>query len=153
MYPKRLIVVVLVALVGAVLLAGPALADRLDGADQGGRPLSTTLTGAEEVPVPGDPDGSGFARITVNPGQEELCFELSATGIAPARAAHVHEAFAGSAGPAVVPLAPPTNGFSSGCVTITRELAKAIVKNPEGYYVNVHNADYPAGALRGQLGD
>lgn len=153
MYPRRLIVVVLVALVGAVLLAGPALADRLDGADQGGRPLSTTLTGAEEVPGPGDPDGSGFARITVNPGQEELCFELSATGIAPATAAHVHEAFTGSAGPAVVPLTPPTSGFSSGCVTITRELAKAIVKNPEGYYVNVHNADYPAGALRGQLGD
>jgi hypothetical protein len=28
-----------------------------------GRPLSTTLTGAEEVPGPGDSDGTGAARI------------------------------------------------------------------------------------------
>ena len=57
------------------------------------------------------------------------------------------------AGPVVVPLAPPTSGFSSGCVTVTRELAKAIVKDPENYHVNVHNADFPEGAPRGQLDD
>ena len=153
MYPRKLVVAVLVALAGAVLLAGPVLAARLDAADRGGRALSTPLTGAEEVPGPGDPDGSGFATITVNPGQEELCYELGVEGIAPARAAHVHVAPAGEAGPVVVGLTPPTNGSSSGCAPVDRELAKAIVKNPENYYVNVHNAEFPAGALRGQLGD
>ncbi len=128
-----------------------AAADRLEGSDHGGRPLSTTLLGASEVPGPGDPDGSGFATITVNPGQEEICYELTVTGIAPARAAHIHIAPAGQAGPVVVPLAPPTDGSSSGCATVDRELAKAIMKNPSAYYVNVHNAEYPAGALRGQL--
>jgi hypothetical protein len=34
---------------------------------------------------------------------------------------------------------------------VTRELARAIIADPSGYYVNVHNATYPAGALRGQL--
>jgi hypothetical protein len=37
-------------------------------------------------------------------------------------------------------------------VTADRELLKAIASDPEDYYVNVHNADYPAGAVRGQLG-
>jgi hypothetical protein len=30
-------------------------------------------------------------------------------------------------------------------------LAKDILKNPADYYVNVHNEEYEAGALRGQL--
>jgi hypothetical protein len=32
-----------------------------------------------------------------------------------------------------------------------REDAKDIVQTPENYYVNVHNAEYPGGAVRGQL--
>jgi hypothetical protein len=51
----------------------------------------------------------------------------------------------------VVPLAPPTGGSSSGCAEVSRELALAILKSPSDYYVNVHNAEFPAGALRGQL--
>lgn len=121
------------------------------GADDGGRPLATTLTGAAEVPGPGDPDGSGTAAITLNPGRGEVCFELVVTGIAPATAAHIHVAPAGTAGPVVVGLVPPTGGSSSGCVSAARELILAIIQNPENYYVNVHNAVYPAGALRGQL--
>jgi hypothetical protein len=30
-------------------------------------------------------------------------------------------------------------------------LAKNILKNPSFHYVNVHNAEFPNGALRGQL--
>ncbi len=52
----------------------------------------------------------------------------------------------------VVPLtAPDESGFSSGCAEVSREVALDILKNPEDYYVNVHNAEYPAGARRGQL--
>jgi hypothetical protein len=120
-------------------------------ADDGGRPLATTLTGAAEVPGPGDPDGSGTATIRLNFGQGEVCFELAVSGIAPATASHIHVAPAGVAGPVVVPLAPPTSGSSSGCAAADPALIKNIVKNPQEYYVNVHNADFPAGALRGQL--
>ena len=120
-------------------------------AADGGRPLATTLTGAAEVPGPGDPDGSGTASIRLNPGQGEVCFELTVSGIAPATAAHIHIGPAGVAGPVVVGLAPPTSGTSSGCVSADPTLIKAIIQNPEQYYVNVHNAGFPAGAIRGQL--
>jgi hypothetical protein len=133
------------ALSTTALLAAPATA-----AD-GGRPLSTTLTGSTEVPGPGDPDGSGTASLRVNPGQGQVCYELMVEGIAPAAAAHIHQAPAGTAGPIVVGLMAPTNGASSGCVDVGRELAREILKNPADYYVNVHNAEFPAGALRGQL--
>jgi len=53
------------------------------------------------------------------------------------------------AGPVVVPLAPPTGGSSSACGRVDRALALA--RQPSGSYVNVHTAEFPAGALRGQL--
>ena len=118
---------------------------------ESGRPLSATLSGAEEVPGPGDSDGSGTAAIFLNRGQGEICFTLTVAHVAPATAAHIHQAPAGLAGPVVVPLAPPTSGSSSGCVTADTTLIKAIRSNPSGYYVNVHNTEFPAGAVRGQL--
>ena len=45
-------------------------------AANGGRKFTTTLTGAAEVPGPGDPDGSGTAKITLNYGQGEVCWEI-----------------------------------------------------------------------------
>ena len=142
------------ALVCAIVLASPALAaPKADGGCNGGRSLSATLTGAAEVPGPGDPDGSGTAEVRVNPGQECISYDLTVEGIAPASAAHIHEAPAGEAGPVVVGLEPPTDGSSSGTVDVSREQAKEIVQDPDNYYVNVHNAEYPAGALRGQLGE
>ena len=137
---------------GRLLVPALALTLAAGAAQDGGRPLSTALTGAAEVPGPGDPDGAGTATLTVNPGQGRICYALAVSGIAPATAAHVHVGTADVAGPVVVGLAAPTGGSSSGCVDVNRELALAIVQNPQNYYVNVHNAGFPAGALRGQLG-
>ncbi len=103
------------------------------------------------MPRPGDPDGTGTARVTLNRGQSEICFALTVANIAPATAAHIHEAPAGTAGPVVVGLTAPTSGTSQGCRTVDRELIDDILKDPSQYYVNVHNAPYPAGAVRGQL--
>ena len=55
------------------------------------------------------------------------------------------------AGPIRVTLKAPTKGASDGCVTVPREILTAILANPANYYVNVHNAEFPAGAVRGQL--
>ena len=140
------------SLICAVVFASPAFAaPPADGDCNGGRPLSAELTGEAEVPVPGDPDGSGDANVRVNPGQECLSYDIAVQDIEPATAAHIHEAPAGAAGPVVEGLEPPTDGSSSGTNVVEREEAKDIVKNPEDYYVNVHNEEFPGGALRGQL--
>ncbi len=136
----------LVALLAIAATAAPA------GAAGTGRTLTTALTGAAEVPGPGDPDGSGTAKLRINPGTGVICYQLTVTGIEPATAAHIHEAPSDAAGPVVVSLAAPTDGSSSACTTVARSLARDIATSPADYYVNVHNAPYPAGALRGQLG-
>ncbi|MEO7814008.1 MAG: CHRD domain-containing protein [Sphingomicrobium sp.] len=130
----------------AILAAAPLVAQ-----DNSGRPLTTSLEGANEAPRLGDPDGIGSATIRINPGQRQLCYSLQVSGIASATAAHIHEAPAGTAGPVVIALQAPSGGSSSACVTISRELALEIIRDPSDYYVNVHNAEFPGGALRGQL--
>jgi hypothetical protein len=137
-----------IALSAAALLA---LAGATIASAAGGRPYMTALEGEQERPVIGDLDGTGHAWITVNAGLGEVCYELHVTGIEPAAAAHIHRAPAGEPGPVVVPLAAPTEGSSSGCVAVSRELALDLLRDPEAFYVNVHNADFPGGALRGQL--
>lgn len=117
-----------------------------------GKPVSVEMSGAAEVPGPGDPDGSGTATLRINPGRGEICYTLTVTNIAPATAAHIHVGGPDVAGPVVVPLAAPTSGTSTACATVDRALAKDIARNLENYYVNVHNAEFPAGAVRGQLG-
>lgn len=135
----------------AVSLAAILGATAVSAREDTGKSFSLTLEGAAEAPGPGDPDGTGTATIRINPGREQLCFNLSVSDIAPATAAHVHEAPVGEAGPIVVGLAPPTGGTSDGCTAVDREVALEIIRNPEDYYVNVHNAEYPPGALRAQL--
>ncbi len=49
---------VLVGLLGAAILAGPVSADQV--------PIGTTLSGGNEVPGPGDPNGSGTATLTID---------------------------------------------------------------------------------------
>jgi Cu/Zn superoxide dismutase len=127
-------------------------------AADGGRQFTTTLTGeaevnAEGIPNQGDLDGIGTATITLNHGQGTICWEIQVSDITlPATAAHIHEAPVTVPGPVVVPLsAPDADGFASGCTSVDREEIKEIIQHPEEYYVNVHNVDYPNGALRGQL--
>lgn len=118
--------------------------------DHGGRPLTAELTGAAEAPGPGDPDGSGSAVVALNQGQGIVCFEITVADIATPTASHIHKAPAGMPGGVVLSFDVPSNGLS-GCVDADAALIKDIRQHPSEYYVNVHNADYPPGAVRGQL--
>ena len=139
------------ALLSLTLAGGAALADHPGG---GGVPLSATLTGAAERPGPGHPTATGTASFRLNPGQEEVCYELEAMGLTglTVTGAHIHPGTAGQSNPPLVHLAPPTDGTSSGCVFAPRDVILAIIHNPENYYVNVHaTPGFVPGAIRGQL--
>ena len=121
----------------------------------GGKALVARLSGANEVP-PANAADRGNAVVRLNAKTLKVCWSFSAqkltskSGAATAPvAAHIHTGAAGIAGPVLV-------GFGAtysrrGCVTSTAETIAAILANPKGFYVNVHNASYPGGAIRGQL--
>jgi hypothetical protein len=141
---RATLIVAVLTVTSVLVVAAPAQA--------GGRPLSATLRGSAEVPVPGDPDGFGTASLTVNPGQRRVCFELTLQAITlPYVAAHIHSGAAGVAGDVVVTLS--STGATKGCASgVSRRLLVDVIQHPKAYYVNVHTSDYPGGALRGQLG-
>lgn len=140
--------VFLAALAGTAALAQPAA--------DGGRKLTTELTGeaevnAQGVPNQGDLDGTGTAKVTLNHGQRRVCWEITVAGIATPTRGHIHEAPAGSNGPIVVTFFEPPAVTLDGCTEVSREQIKDIIQRPQDYYVNIHNAEFPGGALRGQL--
>ena len=119
---------------------------------EGGRPYTVSMTGAAEKPGPGDPDGTGTAEIRVNAGQNRVCYTLTVSNIDAATAAHIHRGGPNEAGPPVVNLQAPTGGSSTACADVARALAQELIRSPASFYVNVHNAAFPNGAVRGQLG-
>jgi hypothetical protein len=108
---------------------------------------SALLTGAAEVPGPGDSDGVGFGVVTIE--GTTLRYSIWTQNIGAPTAAHIHTGVAGVAGDVLVPL--DANTLSNGTTTITTAVANQIKANPSGFYVNVHNAEFTGGAIRGQL--
>ena len=112
---------------------------------------AVTMNGANEVPGPGDPDGTGRARLRVEPNEGWLCFRVRWDDIGRPKAAHIHRGAAGVAGPIVVDLTPALG--DPYCTVVSAELMAELITNSGCYYLNVHNATFPAGAIRGQLTD
>jgi hypothetical protein len=164
------VIAVLAATVGVVI--GIMLAP-LGGALAGhtNTILTADLRGQEEVATEaassalvGDPNGRGEVYVFgIDNDPTTLCYVLLVDKLAPATAAHIHRGARGANGPVVVNLARPTDGNAADCLTEGETLpggvpafagttAAEVLANPSAFYVNVHNADYPGGAIRGQLG-
>jgi hypothetical protein len=125
--------------------------------------FTTTLTGLDPVTgvVTGDPDGRGTAEFTFDTEQGTVCYEIEVEGIAepvePAPglgSAHIH--FLATGGIAVdleADFQPDKSDEfkASGCVEVDSALLQAILENPDQFYVNIHNVDFPGGALAGLL--
>jgi hypothetical protein len=129
----------------------------------GGRPLSTDLSWTEEVnaagvPNQGEPNATGHARITLNPGTGEVCWDITVSGLTSlVTRSHIHNAAAGSNGGIVIDFFNNLAGIPgtefTGCTQSSRTLILDVFHNPSNYYVNVHSIARPGGAVRGQLGD
>lgn len=121
----------------------------------GAQTLGAVLTGAAEAPGPGDEDGFGHSTVVFSEDRTMVTITASVGGIATPTAAHIHIGPAGEPGGVVVGFAGGALGaFMNGVavtVPVDPVLAGQILANPAGYYVNVHNADFPGGAIRGQL--
>jgi hypothetical protein len=132
-------------------------------ASAGGRPLSTSLSWTEEVnaqgvPNQGEPNATGHASLRLNPGQGEVCFHITVSGMSSlVTRAHIHEAAAGTNGGIVVDFFNDFAGIPgtefSGCVQASRTQILEIFHNQANFYVNVHSINKAGGAVRGQLGD
>jgi hypothetical protein len=154
---RRLIAIAVLTItlsaVGAVMTASGALADPKTAT------FTIQLSGAEEVcpTAPGTcgGPGTGTATITIDRNARTLCYAITTQNVAlPLAAAHIHVAPAGEAGPVVIPLftQPVNTATVAACLTgLDKNLLKDILRNPQNYYVNVHNAPFPNGAVRGQL--
>lgn len=147
-------------LTSAVVPAGAADAASLGG---GGKVTGRAHLDGEQEVEPGDPNGEGRFRFKIK--HDRLCYTLGVRRIGRPNAAHIHFGPAGEAGPVAVTLKTPgNNGTVRGCVrarshqtpqnaaaVLTFWELRGIAQDTYFFYVNVHTARYPDGAIRGQL--
>ncbi len=136
-----LLLALALGLVASLALAGVAMAAETT--------LTADLAGSAET----DADGSGTATIVLDPDAGTACWTFSVADIDPVTVSHIHTGAAGTDGGVVVDLdLDGFDGSSEGCNDAADAATlQAIIDNPAGYYVNVHNEAFPGGAIRGQL--
>jgi hypothetical protein len=136
----------LAALAAVAIVALPA-----SGTAPPGSSFFAVLDGEHEQP---DADADGYGTFSASFRGNVLCYGIQVVNIATPNAAHIHQGAVNVNGPIRVALTPPTNGTqgaSAKCVSVPAAQATAIKNNPAAFYVNVHNAQFPNGAVRGQL--
>ncbi|MEP6666154.1 MAG: CHRD domain-containing protein [Nocardioidaceae bacterium] len=112
--------------------------------------LHARLRGSNEVPGPGDPNGSGRVTIRLHRAEGKVCAFATWHRIGTPIAAHIHRGRAGVSGDVVVDLTGSVTG-GRHCVHAKKTLITKIMGHPHRYYYNIHNGRYQAGAIRGQL--
>lgn len=109
-----------------------------------------TMSGHAESP-PGAPHGAGAGVIAIHAGSV-VCWRFAHLhGFVGATVAHIHSGAPGRSGPILIPLSTAPALHHRGCTHASSAAITAIERGPTGYYVNIHSARYPAGAVRGQL--
>jgi hypothetical protein len=91
----------------------------------------------------GAPNGSGLAVISINPSNDSICWRFSSLkNVAAPTVARVFRNFRGALGPTYT---------ASGCVHEKALVIQVISARPKEFWVNIHSARFPFGAVRGPL--
>jgi CHRD domain len=107
------------------------------------------LKGTNEKPA-APASNKGRVEVTLNTTTGKVCWEFRLAKIdGKPTQSHIHKGKAGVSGNVVVPLG--ASYKRQGCTHAAKSLVKSIAGHPALYYVNVHNAKHPLGAMRGQL--
>jgi hypothetical protein len=108
------------------------------------------LLGTNEVGVGGgDPDGYGGATVMIDTLTNSVSWMFYVLNIDTPTMGHIHAGAAGVNGPVIIPFN-VAGGATAGSV-IDADAASINPGNAMSFYVNLHNAAYPGGAVRGQL--
>ena len=110
--------------------------------------LGATLAGKNEVPK-GSPTAHGIVNLNLKAGAGQVCWTFQLAGVAKPLAAHIHKGRPGVSGPVFIALGKAFK--AKGCASAPKKAIEAVETNPNAFYVNVHNAKYPAGIVRGTL--
>ena len=105
------------------------------------------LYGANEFPA-ADPNGFGAATLTIDNIADTVSWAFLALNInLPLSGAHIHKGAAGANGSVIVDF----SGKLTGSGLFDADLNQITPTAASGFYVNLHNAAFPGGAIRGQL--
>lgn len=126
---------------------------------KGGTLLAASLRGAGEVPVAGGPavgdkDGAAIEFIKVKGDKVSVAVKWAGTG--KPTALHIHQGVRGTNGGIKVDftelLKKGRHSTVSGTVKVKdKALLDQLKADPNSFYANLHTAEFPGGAVRGQL--
>ena len=123
-------------------VATPALAQKFD--------FQGTMNGGEVVPGPGDNDGSGTFKISIDNATNQLCYELAWQNIDQPNGSHIHVGSKNQSGRIMVDLNFPANG-PKACIPVDATSVGHRTGGPKSHYIDLHNGAFPEGAVRAQL--
>jgi hypothetical protein len=150
---------VVLASLAITAVVAPAIAPaKPDPKPDPGVKLRAILKGKNEVPGPGDPTGTGKVGLVLNAKKARVCFTLSVSDLAPITAGFIVEGGRDEVGEVTLRLFKDAGGldgdgsFDQRCLRkVDKKLIRSIASEPDRYFVNIRNNEYPDGAVRGPL--